>query len=219
MIKHNNLDYTCYSDGNNISVSESRFMTVKVNEKVVFTGTLQDEKLYSLWAQELHIVKGKWTPYTYQRARVLESENPFGPYIDKGVVYTGDDYNNQTSENNVWAINMNVFEYKSIWYATWSGWKKQSDSDKTPQHTYIAEMINPWELGKRVLISEASEDWEKGEAFALQESQEVLKHNDDLFIVYSTRGSWTRHYKLGLLKFIGHDPLNLDAWEKHGPVF
>ena len=100
MIKHNNLYYTCYSDGNNISVSESIFMTVKENDKVIFTGTSQDEKLYSLWAPELHFVKGKWyiyyagakrkgTPYTYQRARVLESDNPLGPYTDKGEIYTG----------------------------------------------------------------------------------------------------------------------------------
>ncbi|MCK5776458.1 MAG: glycoside hydrolase family 43 protein, partial [Bacteroidales bacterium] len=230
MIKHNNKYYTCYSDGNNLSVSESKFLTIKENDKIVFTGTSQDEKLHSLWAPELHFVKEKWyiyyaaakregTPFTYQRARVLESENPFGPYTDKGVVYTGDDYNNQTPANNIWAIDMNVFVYNSKWYAIWSGWEKQANTDKTPQHTYIAELINPWKLGKRVLISVASEEWEKGEEFALQEGQEVLKHNDNLFIVYSTRGSWTKHYKLGLLKLIGHDPLNPDAWEKHGPVF
>lgn len=230
MIKHNGNYYTCTSDGDNISVSESKFMTVKENENVVFTGTSQSEKLYSLWAPELHFVKGKWyiyyaaskregTPFTYQRARVLESTNPLGPFVDKGVIYTGNDYKNQTSDNNIWAIDMNIFEYNSEWYATWSGWEKPADTDQTAQHTYIAKLINPWTIGKRVLISKATEEWEKGEAFALQEGQEVLKHNNDLFIVYSTRGSWTKHYKLGLLKLIGNNPLSPESWEKHGPVF
>jgi GH43 family beta-xylosidase len=230
MIKHNGKYYTCYSNGGNILVSESDFMTVKEKEVVVFTGASQKEKLYSLWAPELHFVEGKWyiylatatregTPYTYQRTRVLEAKNPMGPYVDKGVVYTGDNYENRTPENNIWAIDMNVFEYNSKWYATWSGWEKQVDTDQTAQHTYIAELIKPWIVGKRVLLSKATEEWEKGEAFALQEGQEALKHDDDLFIVYSTRGSWTKYYKLGLLKLIGENPLNPDDWEKYGPVF
>ena len=230
MIKHDGKYYTCYSLNNNIYVSESRFMTKKEKEVKVFSGISDTLKLYNLWAPELHLIKGKWyiylaaskkdgAPFVLQRTRVLEATDPLGEYTYKGEVYTGDDYNNQTSDNNIWAIDMNVFEYQSKWYANWSGWEKQSDGDKTPQHTYIAEMINPWKLGKRVLISEASEEWEKGEAFALQEGQEVLKHNDDLFIVYSTRGSWTKYYRLGLLKLIGENPLNPKDWEKHGPVF
>jgi GH43 family beta-xylosidase len=230
MIKHNNLYYTCYSEGNTILVSESRFMTIKEKDKIVFTGTSQREKLYNLWAPELHFIDEKWyvyyagstregTPYDKQRARVLEASSPFGPYEDKGVIYTGDDYENQTEENNIWAIDMNVFEYRNKWYATWSGWEKQENTDKTNQYTYIAEMYNPWTIGKRVKISSPTEDWEKGEPFELQEGQEVLKHNNDLFITYSTRGSWTIHYKLGLLKLIGNDPLNPESWKKYGPIF
>jgi GH43 family beta-xylosidase len=230
MMKHNGKYYTCYVRGDSILVSESDLMTKIEKEKAVFIGSAQKEKLYNFWAPELHYIDGKWyiyfaastkdgTPFTGQRTRVLEAANPFGPYTDKGVVYTGDDYENQTSENNVWAIDMNVFEYKSKWYAVWSGWESQDITDNTPQHTYIAELVKPWKIGKRVLLSKATEDWEKGDAFSLQEGQEVLKHNGDLFIIYSTRGSWTKHYKLGLLKLVGDDPLNPADWKKYGPVF
>jgi len=230
IIKHNSLYYTCYSDGNNISVSESRFLTKKEKEKVVFSSNTNNRNLYHLWAPELHYLEGKWyiyyaasskggTPYIHQRSRVLEANNPFGPYEDKGVIYTGDDFENQSDDNNIWAIDMNVFEYRDRWYATWSGWAKQEDTDQTSQHTYIAEMINPWTIGKRTLISSPTEDWEKGEAFELQEGQEALKHNNDLFITYSTRGSWTKHYKLGMLRLIGEDLLSPDSWKKYGPIF
>ena len=45
--------------------------------------------------------------------------------------------------------------------------------------------------------------------------------SDDLFIVYSTRGSWSRHYKLGQLRLRtpDSDPLDPASWIKSGPVF
>lgn len=228
VIKNDGKYYSCYSKNNNLFVSESKFMTIRGEGKIVFKG--DEAKLYNLWAPELHVIKGKWyiylaaapidgPPFIHQRTRVLEADNPFGPYVDKGIVFTGDDYDSATFRNNIWAIDMNVFEYMSKWYAVWSGWERQVDTDQTQQNTYIAELIKPWKLGKRVLISKPEEEWERGEVFALQEGQEVLTHNKDLFIVYSTRGSWTVHYKLGLLKLIGENPLDPDAWEKHGPVF
>ncbi|MCD7793651.1 MAG: family 43 glycosylhydrolase, partial [Alistipes sp.] len=46
------------------------------------------------------------------------------------------------------------------------------------------------------------------------------KHGDDVFLLYSTRGSWTANYKMGLLKLIDRsNPLDSRSWEKHGPVF
>lgn len=48
-----------------------------------------------------------------------------------------------------------------------------------------------------------------------------MRHGDDLFIVYSTRGSWSRHYKLGQLRLRtpDSDPLDPASWIKSGPVF
>lgn len=56
---------------------------------------------------------------------------------------------------------------------------------------------------------------------ALQEGPSALRHGDDLFIVYSTRGSWSRHYKLGQLRLRtpDSDPLNPASWIKSGPIF
>ena len=60
-----------------------------------------------------------------------------------------------------------------------------------------------------------------GDHIALQEGPSALRHGDDLFIVYSTRGSWSRHYKLGQLRLRtpDSDPLNPASWIKSGPIF
>ena len=46
-------------------------------------------------------------------------------------------------------------------------------------------------------------------------------HNNQVFIIYSTRESWTAEYRLGQLKMKDPKKSPLDAvnWEKKGPVF
>src|SRR5690606_30129838 len=76
--------------------------------------------------------------------------------------------------------------------------------------------------GKLVLLSKPELQWEKGDHIALQEGPQVLKHGDDVFIMYSTRGSWTEHYKMGQLRLKSphSDPLDPNAWIKADhPVF
>jgi GH43 family beta-xylosidase len=72
-------------------------------------------------------------------------------------------------------------------------------------------------LGKRVLLSSPELAWELkvGEAFSLLEGPQTLKHDGDVFIIYSTRGSWTINYKLGQLRLTRvQDPLNPASWVK-----
>jgi len=83
-------------------------------------------------------------------------------------------------------------------------------------------MENPWTIGgKRVMISEPEQKWELGINHDINEGPQVLKHNEDLFIVYSGRESWLRHYKLGMVKLKSLDsgPLDTNSWTKSGPVF
>ena len=81
-----------------------------------------------------------------------------------------------------------------------SGWERQRDTDATDQLLYIARMESPTRIGPRILLSRPDQPWEQGDHIALQEGPSALRHGDDLFIVYSTRGSWSRHYKLGQLR-------------------
>ena len=223
--------YTCFVSGRGIAVTESRDMTRFERERIVWecpdSGAWNS---FNVWAPELHPIRGKWyiyyaaapvpgSPFTGQRTGVLECDTPLGDYRDRGMLYTGDDPDGRT--DNVWAIDMTVFEHRGTLYAVWSGWEKQRDTDATDQQLYIARMDSPTRIGPRVLLSRPEEAWERGDHISLQEGPSALRHGDDLFIVYSTRGSWSKHYKLGMLRLRtpDSDPLDPASWIKIGPVF
>lgn len=224
--------YYCYSARNGINISRSRLLTKKGEVKVVWKAPASGWNRSCIWAPELHFINGHWyiyyaagesgPPYIYQRTGVLQSEtdDPFSAYIDKGMLYTGD--NPDMIHDNVWAIDMNVFSWKSKLYAVWSGWEKQAETDKTQQHIYMVEMENPYTMkGLRMRISSPGEAWETGGPLNLQEGPEVLIHGHNLFIAYSCRESWTIDYRLGLLKLKDNNAslLSPESWEKSGPVF
>jgi GH43 family beta-xylosidase len=55
----------------------------------------------------------------------------------------------------------------------------------------------------------------------LNEGPQVLERNGQVFIIYSTRESWTPAYRLGQLRLNGADAELMDptSWTKSGPVF
>ena len=69
------------------------------------------------------------------------------------------------------------------------------------------------------MLSTATFPWET-EHHATLEGPEPLYHNGKTFVVYSASSCGTPDYKLGLLEFVGTDPLNNTHWHKHPkPVF
>lgn len=232
MIKEGDNYYYCFSANNSIQVSKSKKMTKKGETKTIWKAPETGWNKACVWAPEIHLIDGHWyvyyaagesgPPFIHQRTGILRSktDDVFSEYEDLGVLYTGDD--SSVPESNIWAIDMTVFEYNRKLYAVWSGWKKQADTDKTPQHLYIQEMENPFTLkGKRVLLSSPEESWETGGPLNINEGPEVLKNGDIVFIIYSCRESWTPEYRQGMLqlKSKNADPLVRENWIKTGPVF
>ena len=111
---------------------------------------------------------------------------------------------------NVWAIDMTVLETDGQYYAVWSGWDRYYyNCECSGQFLYIAPMTfhneKPYvRLGRRVLLSVPELPWElrQCEHISLLEGPSALYHGDDVFILYSTRGSWTEHYKIGQLRLM-----------------
>ena len=232
MIKEGENYYYFFSANNAIHVSKSKKMTQHGEPKTIWSAPPTGWNLSCVWAPEIHFVDGRWyvyyaagesgPPFIHQRTGVLRSKTSdiFSEYEDMGMLYTGD--NSENPASNVWAIDMTVFKHNGKLYAVWSGWEKQADTDKTPQHLYIQEMENPFTLkGKRVLISSPEESWETGGPLNINEGAEVLKNGDKIFIVYSCRESWTPEYRQGMLqlKTTKVDPLVRENWIKTGPVF
>lgn len=169
----------------------------------------------SLWAPELHLIEGRWYIYyaaddglnENHRMWVLEglTNNPAGPYRLRGSL-----------ETSGWAIDGTILTLDDQLLFVWSGWPGKENGQ---QNLYISPMANPWTLsGHRVLIAQPEETWETVD-MAICEGPQVLKRNDRTFIVYSTSGSWTEDYCLGLLELTGTNPLERRNWKKHGCVF
>ena len=103
-------------------------------------------------------------------------------------------------------------------YFIWSGWEGFEDG---AQNLYIASMSDPFTIsGERVRISRPEHAWEKRVWPVVNEGPEPLWNGAQLFLIYSASGSWTDHYCLGQLTFVGGDPLDAQSWRKKStPVF
>jgi len=232
MTKHNDSYIYCYSGKNGIHVSCSKKMTQRGETKTIWQAPATGWNSSCVWAPEIHFLQGRWyvyyaagesgPPFIYQRTGVLRSktEDVFSEYEDMGVLYTGD--NPADPSSNIWAIDLTILEHQNKLYAIWSGWISQEKTDATQQHLFISEMENPWTMkGKRVKISSPVESWETGGPLNLNEGPEVLKNGNKVFIIYSCRESWLVEYRLGMLQLINPDGNLTDPanWKKSGPVF
>jgi GH43 family beta-xylosidase len=235
VVRYNGAYYLIESRSGGIWVSKSdKLSQPRKNSVMVWAPPSTGWNRENIWAPELHFIDGKWyvyyaagpsgTPpaqFINQRAFVLESTgaDPQGAYVDKGMLYNGDDVAGRT--DNKWAIDMTVARLGAQLYAVWSGWEfNNTQTDRTPQHLYIARMSDPTTISSnRVKISSPDQPWEDGTELDLQEGPEFLEHAGQTFIIYSTRESWLPAYKLGQLRLTGVDPMDPASWVKSGPVF
>jgi GH43 family beta-xylosidase len=233
VFKKDGYYYHCGSGNGGIYISKSDRLSVPGEKVAVWTPPAEGWNSSNIWAPELHYFNGKWYiyyaaakkpggPFIYQCSGVLESvsDDPFGPYTDKGMLYTGDNIADPTSVK--WAIDLTPLQLNGQLYALWSGWEENRDTDRTKQHLYIAKMSNPWTISSnRVKISSPVEIWETGGELDLNEGPQALKHREKLFIIYSTRESWLKDYRLGQLTMADTllNPMEPRNWSKRGPVF
>ncbi|WP_114778588.1 glycoside hydrolase family 43 protein [Botryobacter ruber] len=234
VVRKDGYYYACGSGKGGIWVSRSDKLTDLGERKVVWKKPETGWNMASVWAPELHFLDGKWyiyyaaakaegKPFIHQRSGVLESvsDDAFGPYRDKGMLYTGDSIGHASAAP-VWAIDLTPVQLNGKLYAVWSGWEKNAATDKTKQHLYIAAMRNPWTISSnRVKISSPEESWETGGPLDLNEGPQLLRKNGKAFIIYSCRESWLKEYRLGqlMLQDTTLNPLEPANWVKKGPVF
>ena len=229
-------------DGQNSSiwVFRSRKLTDPMRDSVqVWTSPASGWNQTHVWAPEIRFVDGQWyiyyaagrpgprdAPFIYQRAGVLRASgnDPQGAYEDLGQLDTGGDP--ATRADDVWAIDFTVHRLNGQLYGFWSGWDTNTPVARTPQYLYAARMTNPWTVAsRRVQISAPTESWERREdpvdGLDLNEGPQLLERNGQVFMTYSTRESWLRFYRLGMLRLRSPaaDPTQPGSWIKSGPVF
>lgn len=222
IIKHEGVYYYCHTGGGGISVSSDTTIqgALRSEGALVWTPPAGTEYSHEIWAPELLHVQGRWYIHfaaddgnnRNHRMYVLEAQtdDPQGEYEFVGKI---------TDKSDRWAIDGTVLEHQSRLYYIWSGWKGLVNFR---QFIYIAEMSDPLTISsERVEISRPQYAWERlPELPWVNEGPEVLKHGDDVFIIYSASGSWSDYYCQGQLRLTGDDPLNPAAWTKTDrPVF
>lgn len=230
--RHGDGYYYCRSEGDlGVSVWKSDRLSDPGTRRVVWKCPPKGWNSAQLWAPELHHISGKWYIYyaasdgrnENHRAGVLESVtgDAQGEYIDRGMLYTGDDFDTQS--NNRWAIDATPMTIGGRQYLIWSGWRDEKDI----QYLYIAPLETPHKVaGNRVKICENDTYlWERvGESKSergLHEAPQVLHRDGRVLVVYSCSGSWEPSYKLGMVSLDEKaDPLDPTHWHKHPqPIF
>ena len=233
VVRHDGVYHMVESRDGGIWVTRSDELTSPKRSSIrVWTPPTSGWNQAHIWAPELHYIDGHWyiyyaagregPPFIHQRSGVLKSvgSDPQGDYLDLGMLWTVDDL--ATDTTNVWAIDVTVHTINGQLYAVWSGWEENRDTDRTPQHLYIATMSDPETISSgRVRISSPVESWEQGTELDLNEGPQFLQNGEDLFIIYSARESWLPDYRLGQLRLAGPDadPMDPGSWIKSGPVF
>lgn len=177
-----------------------------------------EDRCCNFWAPEFFLLDGpngkRWYGYftggaagddfvNTQFMHVIESAgtDPMGPYTYKGKLV----------ERN--ALDGTVLELGGRMYAVYSVWNETQD-------LAIREMSSPWEtVGEETTLSRPTHEWERQDG-TVNEGPVALHRNGRTWIIYAASACWGPNYKLGMLTYVGGDPLSVDSWEKHPePVF
>jgi len=188
--------------------------------KVIWRAPESGPDSASVWAPELHWIRGRWYLYFAASSRahnddahrhifVLENAaaDPLqGHWIDRGMLRTG-----------YAGIDPTVFSSGGRLYFVYSAYVgARSD-------LIIAAMPNPWTLSSRqVDIAQPTKAWEMHGGRQILEGPEFLAGpRGQRFLVYSASACWSDRYALGMLTAApGADLLDPRSWAKSPePVF
>lgn len=222
VIRHDGYYYYTNTLGDRIALWRTRDITQlrRAEKKVIWRPPASGPDSASIWAPELHWIRGRWYVYfaasdrahdddAHRHIFVLESraKNPLtGPWRFRGMLrtrYPGIDPTEFADGGHLYFV-----------YSAYVG----SHSD-----LILARMVNPWTLSQhQVDIAHPTEPWEMRGGRQILEGPEFLAGpRGERFIVYSASACWSDHYALGMLSAApGARLLDPRSWTKSPvPVF
>lgn len=231
VVTHDGFYYYMNTTGKDLTVWKTLDIAdlAHAKKKVVWIPPADGPYSHEIWAPELHWMDGKW--YIYFAAdegrneshRIYVVENAAADPLEGEWTFKG----KVGDETDKWAIDASVFEDRGQKYMVWSGWEGDNDGE---QRIYVAHLKNPWTVdSKRVMLSHSDYPWERvGDLLNrpamphvnVNEGPEILKHGEDIFLVYSGSACWTDYYELGVLEAkSGAKLLDARSWKKFDHPF
>ncbi|KAK4980207.1 hypothetical protein LTR42_000514 [Elasticomyces elasticus] len=186
-----------------------------------------------LWAPELHCLQGRWYIY-FAGADKLQGNRSHRMYVLGGPLEGQDPHQGPWEllgpiagmDQRQWAIDGTVFDIDGVLYFSYSGWPRRDDhsngwEDRSErvQELFILRLSDPTTASSdTVMISHPTQTWERLDEHgpAIIEGPQWLESPTSHWrgIVYSCSASWTSHYKMATLKYLGGDPLDPKEWQK-----
>lgn len=127
----------------------------------------------------------------------------------------------QGMEQRQWAIDGTVFELEGELYFAYSGWpeppeRQWDDCREDLQLLYIRRLSDPTTAASDLVeICRPDQPWQRLGHIGICEGPQWLEAPDGWKgLVYSCAASWTKHYKMATLKYLGGDPLSSASWRK-----
>ena len=232
--KHDGNYYLTYSEGTQITVTKSPWMTNltanagdETRTKVV--ARQKAMSLVEIWAPEIFFFDGHWYIYftatrdnsdneikdANRRTYCLKSkgEDVFGEWENVVEIKLPEDLR---------AIDATFMDYNGKQYIVWAGWPEKNHTIDYRQDLYIAELAekDPTKAktteGKRVMISTPEYDWEKLGASQNEGPVVTYSPQGSPALLFSGSYSGSDGYCIGYLTLEGSDkdPLHPDSWTK-----
>jgi GH43 family beta-xylosidase len=188
--------------------------------KVVWRAPAAGPNSASIWAPELHRLRGRWYLYftgadrahdddDHRHQFVLENAaaDPLsGEWIDRGMLST--DHT---------GIDGTVFSDQGRLYFVYSAYVGPNSD------LVIARMLNPWTLSRtQVDIAQPTFEWEEQGGRQILEGPEFLRgRRGQRILLYSASACWSDNYSIGMLTAApGKNLLDAASWVKMPePVF
>ncbi|OTB19406.1 glycoside hydrolase family 43 protein [Daldinia sp. EC12] len=227
--------YLTFTAGNRVEIWSSRSLADIENSAarhVIWTPPQGTDHSADLWAPELHALHGRWYVY-YAAANPAHGNKSHRMYVLGGPPASEDPCRGQweflgriNEMPDHWAIDGTVFEMNGHLYFVYSGWPLDDPDDSSDliQQLYIMKLEDPTSAASpAIVISHPQHPWEitregNGTDHGINEGPQFLSSPDGGIswqgLVYSCAGSWTHEYKMGLLQYIGGDPLDPTSWRK-----
>ncbi|ATY30619.1 glycoside hydrolase family 43 protein [Sphingomonas psychrotolerans] len=202
--------------GDRIAIRKTRDLgkLAEAEEKTVWRAPADGLNAQSIWAPELHRIRGKWYIYytaaaaghdddAHRSIFVLENaarDPQTGSWTDRGRLATRNT-----------GIDGTTFTHAGKRYFVYSPYIG-ADSNLA-----IVEMANPWTLkGPESIIAQPDQPWERQGGRQILEGPEFLRGpKGQLYISYSGSACWSDDYAIGLLRApAGANPLDPAAWTK-----